>query len=922
MSKNSDDHNIPLVEGNDGQMLFDFSMPEIADNTNKNTSNSNISSSLKDEQSSNKNSSSKGYADDKPMSTAREDQAFKAEDWLSGLAYNDESALALMQVDVSLLNIDQAQKAWYLVSAWAEEDQQAYYVQDSPVSSDAAYDARIRFLQKLEDYFPVLESDQSPTKRVGGTFSNDFTPVEHPSRMMSLDDVFSYEQLRDWYDGVLRDLEADSASVPMTCEVKIDGLALNLIYEHGILKQGLTRGDGVTGEDITPNVRTIASIPARLAGDHVPDFVEIRGEVFMSWSDFNDLNERAADEGHTPFANPRNAAAGSLRQKDSRITAQRKLSFIAHGIGILRYSDGERQIIDQSQAYKLYEEWGIPVSPYNRRVFSFDEILSMIQYYDIHRYDIIHALDGIVVKVDDLSLQKQLGATARAPRWAIAYKYPPEEVNTELLDITVQVGRTGRVTPVGVLKPVLVAGSTVSRSTLHNPFEVHRKGVLIGDTVIVRKAGDVIPEIVGPVLKKREGKQDKLREFVMPKTCPSCGSAIAPLQEGDKDFRCSNFESCPAQLCERIQFLGSRDVFDIDCLGEQTAIFLTNPESDRPDSVTTYAPDLREIVVNAGEAIQEYVPESELQLPDLQTPVLRSEADFFNLRLEDLANVYRWVEVPIVEKSFVLNQKTGAKSVKRTRRGGSGLWYRSRAFYNDPVVAKRGVDEQQRREEFPDFIIPQQAIIVDVVDVKQKNGEIEQAPRYIMPKKNTLKMLEEIENAKSCEMWRAINGLPIRTIGKVTAQSIAQRFGSFEALEQASVEDFRAVDNVGDDTAAMLFDWFEHAKNPEDWRGRILNAWKLAKVGSNSEQTADVPQTLAGLTIVATGSLERYSRDEIQEVIRKHGGKASSSVSKNTSYVLVGKNAGSKAAKAEILGVPMLNEDEFEALLSSQSEEQ
>lgn len=496
--------------------------------------------------------------------------------WIDALRYNDNDAMDLDDLDVQRLTAEQAARLWARLAAWVETDQMAYYVDDAPVSSDAAYDARLRCLQRLESAFPQLDTPQSPTHRVGGTFSNEFASVRHPSRMMSLDDVFSYDELRAWYNSVLRDLDwPEGKPLPMTCEIKIDGLALNLIYRNGVLVQGLTRGDGVTGEDITMNVRTFQSIPATLHGPEgdIPELVEIRGEVFMRWDDFRALNARNEDEGKPPFANPRNAAAGSLRQKDPRITASRHLSFYAHGIGELQWGEGRPvdvadEVHDQSEAYALYERWGIPVSPHTREVTNFDEIIEMIEYYEQHRYDIEHALDGIVVKVDDLALQRRLGATSRAPRWAIAYKYPPEEVNTELLNIIVQVGRTGRVTPVAILKPVYVAGSTVSRTTLHNAYEVKRKGILIGDTVVVRKAGDVIPELVGPVTARRR-REDELREFVMPTHCPSCGTLLRPMKEGDKDLRCPNAESCPAQLTERIINLASRKAFDIEHLGRR-----------------------------------------------------------------------------------------------------------------------------------------------------------------------------------------------------------------------------------------------------------------------------------------------------------------------------------------------------------------
>ena len=544
--------------------------------------------------------------------------------WIDALRYNDNDAMDLDDLDVQRLTAEQAARLWARLAAWVETDQMAYYVDDAPVSSDAAYDARLRCLQRLESAFPQLDTPQSPTHRVGGTFSNEFASVRHPSRMMSLDDVFSYDELRAWYNSVLRDLDwPEDKPLPMTCEIKIDGLALNLIYRNGVLVQGLTRGDGVTGEDITMNVRTFQSIPATLHGPEgdIPELVEIRGEVFMRWDDFRALNARNEDEGKPPFANPRNAAAGSLRQKDPRITASRHLSFYAHGIGELQWGEGRPvdvadEVHDQSEAYALYERWGIPVSPHTREVTNFDEIIEMIEYYEQHRYDIEHALDGIVVKVDDLALQRRLGATSRAPRWAIAYKYPPEEVNTELLNIIVQVGRTGRVTPVAILKPVYVAGSTVSRTTLHNAYEVKRKGILIGDTVVVRKAGDVIPELVGPVTARRKGREDELRDFVMPTHCPSCGTLLRPMKEGDKDLRCPNAESCPAQLTERIINLASRKAFDIEHLGEASAVALTNPEEDRPDSVEAYAPGIRELVVAPGDEPEPYVAPEGLGLPE------------------------------------------------------------------------------------------------------------------------------------------------------------------------------------------------------------------------------------------------------------------------------------------------------------------
>ena len=859
-----------------------------------------------------------------------------SEQWVAVLQATDEDALRLNRLDVSGMEADTAARLWAKVAAWVESDQIAYYIDDAPVSSDAAYDARLRCLQRLEAAFPTLDNPQSPTRRVGGTFSKDFVSVRHPSRMMSLDDVFSIEELHDWYDGVLRGLDwPEGKPLPMSCEVKIDGLALNLIYRHGVLEQGLTRGEGVTGEDVTLNVRTIGTIPANLAGpaEDIPDFVEIRGEVFMRWDDFRRLNDEQEDAGREPFANPRNAAAGSLRQKDPRITATRRLSFYAHGIGRLEWGAGHAghdEINDQSEAYALYTKWGVPVSPHNRTVASFAEVLDMIDYYGEHRGDIEHALDGIVVKVDDLALQRSLGATSRAPRWAIAYKYPPEEVNTELLDITVQVGRTGRVTPVAVLKPVHVAGSTVARTTLHNPFEVKRKGILIGDTVVVRKAGDVIPELVGPVLERRKGRESELREFVMPEHCPSCGAKLAPAKEGDKDIRCPNVESCPAQLTERVISLGMRKAFDIEHLGDQSAIALTNPEENRPDSVATFAPNITEILVAPGEEPEEYEPVEGVELPPVQTPVLSSEAGIFDLTAADLKDVRVWREAPIIEVREVMGNN-GRKRKVRKRLGGSGLWHQVPAFWTTAAPAPKmrkkagaentdGVEsaESSLVARYPGFNVPADAVVVREETKTSRSGEITVTPIIVKPAENTRKMLEEIDKAKQADLWRVLVALSIRRLGPPTARLIASAMGSLDAISKASVDDLTQIDGVGPEIAESVVHWFAAAREPGDWRGQTLTAWRAAGVGVGEAAKSSLPQTLAGKTVVVTGSLEGFSRDSAKEAIVERGGKAAGSVSKKTDYVVVGANAGSKAAKAEELGIPMLDEVQFELLLAGE----
>lgn len=833
---------------------------------------------------------SEGTADPGPAGAAHTGLAYgspgapeNTDTYIESLQRTDADAQKLAGIDVPQLDIRQASRLWAKVSSWVESDQIAYYINDSPVSSDAAYDARMLMLQKLEAQFPQLDTPQSPTHRVGGTFSNDFASVRHPSRMMSLDDVFSLSELKQWYEGVRRDLEwPQGKPLPMTCEVKIDGLALNLIYRHGILYQGLTRGDGVIGEDITMNVRTISSIPGQLSGTaaQVPEMVEIRGEVFMKFDDFASLNSQAQAEGRAVFANPRNAAAGSLRQKDPRVTALRRLSFYAHGMGTLEWGDGNAghpQAGTQSQAYSLYKLWGIPVSGHTREAVNFDQILEMVSYYDEHRYDIEHALDGIVVKVDDLALQRRLGSTARAPRWAIAYKYPPEEVNTELLDISVQVGRTGRVTPVAHLKPVRVAGSTVSRTTLHNAYEVDHKGVLIGDTVVVRKAGDVIPELVGPVLAARKGREGQLHRFVMPRYCPSCGTELAPEKEGDKDIRCPNVESCPAQLSNRILHLASRQAFDIEHLGEQSALALTNPENNRPDSVSEYLPDTREITVAPGQEPPLYEPDPALQLPEMQSPAVTSEADLFSLRAEDLRDVRIWREIPIIEVAQDTDPVTGKKTKTRKNRGGSGLWSQSPAFYNLPARGDKASNAQ--------------------------------------PSRTTVEMLSEFDKAKDAELWRVLVALSIRHVGAPTARLIAKRFRTLDAVAAASEEDLVSVDGVGAEIAASVASWFLQAQDSESWRGKILHAWASAGIGSQAAEDPGLEQTLEGKTVVVTGTLAGFSRESAKEAIEARGGRASGSVSKKTSYVVVGSSAGSKAAKAEELGIPMLDEDQFNQLL-------
>src|SRR4051794_40623780 len=440
-----------------------------------------------------------------------------------------------------------------------------YFVRDSPTVSDAEYDTAMRELQGLEEAHPELRTPDSPTQTVGGTFSTDFAAADHVERMMSLDNAFTAEELGEWAARVERD--KGSAAIHFLCELKVDGVAINLLYDDGRLVRALTRGNGVTGEDVTLNVRTIATVPTTLTGDDVPARVEVRGEVFFPVERFTELNARLVESGKAPFANPRNAAAGSLRQKDPRVTASRPLSMVVHGIGARDGFEPKRQ----SEAYDALRAWGLPVSDRVRVVDDLAGVQAYIDHYGEHRHSVEHEIDGVVVKVDEVSVQRRLGSTSRAPRWAIAFKYPPEEVTTKLLDILVNVGRTGRVTPFGRMEPVQVSGSTVEMATLHNAQEVERKGVLIGDVVVLRKAGDVIPEIVGPVADLRDGTE---RRFVMPTECPACGTPLRHEKEGDADIRCPNARSCPAQLRERLFHVAGRGAFDIEMLGYEAAIAL------------------------------------------------------------------------------------------------------------------------------------------------------------------------------------------------------------------------------------------------------------------------------------------------------------------------------------------------------------
>jgi len=650
-----------------------------------------------------------------------------------------------------------------------------YYVKDKPTITDGEFDALLIELKKLEAAHPEFKLPDSPSDLVGGGFATHFQQADHLEKMMSLDNVFDADELTNWFERVAKTSTKNS----WLCEVKVDGLAINLRYEKGKLTKALTRGNGVTGEDVTLNIRTIATIPHELKGKNAPELLEVRGEVFFPIAAFNEFNDQQEELGKERFANPRNAAAGSLRQKDPRVTASRPLSMVVHGIGAATGVTFD----SQSSAYELLKGFGLPTSYRYKVVKSAAEVSEFVGYYADHRHDIEHEIDGIVIKVNEIPIQNELGFTARAPKWAIAYKYPPEEVTTKLLDIKVSVGRTGRVTPFAFMEPVKVAGSTVTNATLHNPEEVVRKGILIGDTVLIRKAGDVIPEVLGPVIAKRDGSE---KPFVMPTKCPDCGSKLRAITEGDVDIRCPNTQSCPAQLRERIYYIGSRVALDIDVLGYEAASAL------------------------------------------LEDKLITDESDLFALTEKDLA-----------KSQFFLKKD-----------GSLGL--------------------------------------------------------------NVEKFLKGLDAAKSKPLWRILVSLSIRHVGPIAAQALAKNFGSVAAISKASEIELSNTDGVGEVIAQSIIEWFA-----VDWHQEIISKWEKAGVQlvEVARESTD-PQTLKGLTLVVTGSLEDFTRDGVSEVITSHGGKTSSSVSKKTDFVVAGEAAGSKLAKAEELGVRVLNESEFKTLLA------
>jgi DNA ligase (NAD+) len=662
------------------------------------------------------------------------------------------------------------------LSTEVEEHQYRYHVLDHPSIGDSAYDKLYRELERLEERYPSLRTPDSPTNKVGGAYSTLFEPVTHAERMMSLDNALTDEELVAWVERIEREVGAGGATY--LCELKIDGVAISLTYERGRLIRAATRGDGRTGEDVTLNVRTISDVPDRLTGSDVPEFVEIRGEVYFTVDAFTKVNDTLMEQGKTPFANPRNAAAGSLRQKDPRVTASRPLRITVHGVGARRGFEPRHQ----SEAYERMRQWGVPTSSRWKVVPDLAGVQDYIAYYAEHRHDVEHEIDGVVVKVDSVALQGRLGSTSRAPRWAIAYKYPAETAITKLLEIRVNVGRTGRVTPYAVLEPIFVGGVTVTNATLHNANDVVRRGVLIGDTVVVRRAGDVIPEIVGPVVEKRTGTE---QEFAMPSHCPDCGSVLAPAKEGDVDIRCPNTRSCPAQLRERLFHLAGRGGFDIEVLGYK-----------------------------AGMAL-------------LDSKVIEDEGDLFTLDADKLA--------------------------------------RSPFFVN-------------------------------------ANGSLSA---------NANKLLVNLEEAKTRPLARVLVSLSIRHVGPTAADALAREFGSLDAIAAASLDELSAVEGVGPTIAESLIEWFT-----VDWHRDVVEKWRAAGVKLEEERVDTGPKPLAGLTVVVTGTLAEFSRDEASEEIASRGGKVTGSVSKKTDFVVVGDSPGTKYDKAVALGVKVLDEEGFKVLLA------
>ena len=734
-----------------------------------------------------------------------------------------------------------------------------YYVLSTPAVSDGQFDELWQELLGLEERYPELVTPESPTQKVGSRFSTDFVAHDHLERMLSLDNAFTEEALREWAERVAREIGTER--VHYLCELKIDGLAVNLLYENGVLVRALTRGDGRTGEDITLNMRTLEEVPDRLTGTAefpVPELVEVRGEVYFRLADFEALNASLVAAGKPPFANPRNTAAGSLRQKDPRVTASRHLRLICHGFGKRAGFTLERQ----SQGYAALRAWGLPVSERTVVLEGVDDVVAHTAHWGEHRHDIEHEIDGVVVKVDEVALQRRLGSTSRAPRWAIAFKYPPEEATTTLLDIRVNVGRTGRVTPFAFMEPVVVAGSTVSLATLHNADEVRRKGVLIGDRVIIRKAGDVIPEVLGPVVDLRDGSE---REFEMPTHCPECGTELAQQKAGDVDLRCPNARSCPAQLRERLFHVAGRGAFDIEGLGYEAATAL------------------------------------------LTSGVLRDEGDVFALTEEDLLRVdlFRKKEGDLSANGHKLLANLEAAKDRPLWRVLVGLSIRhvgptaaqalAREFGSLEAI-EQAAAEAARATAAAGLAITSDGSAEDPADdggppaaADTTPGDATLAERTGAPDPDG-----DADPAAEPDAEKAA-----RAAARAQSRALATALAPLASGE-----------GVGPTIAAAVRDWFT-----VDWHREVVARWRAAGVRMVDEVDRSVARTLDGLSIVITGSMDGFSRDEAREAITARGGRAAGSVSKKTAFVVAGEAPGSKYDKALEIGVPVLDEAGFRVLL-------
>jgi len=696
------------------------------------------------------------------------------------------------------------QERWYELVEIINHARVQYSLDSSQRLSDSEYDSMYRELVEIEEQYPVLVTGDSPTQSIGGFSSELFDPVTHIEPMYSLDNAFSPEELIAWLERVTGTV---GSLPPLLCELKIDGLAVDAVYRNGKLTSLATRGDGATGEDVTANSTLITSIPQKLSGKKIPQLLEVRGEIFYPLVTFDYINDEQAKAGKPLFANPRNAAAGALRQRldkrerewqaalgtkrENRLHAELEaarlrlsgLRFTVHGIG----AHSELPVDSQSGLYKVLKSIGLPTSDHFTVVDTAGKMLAFVEESNMNRAAVDFDIDGVVVKVDQLSAQELLGFTSRAPRWAIAYKYPPEVVRTRLLNIEVSVGRTGRVTPYAVMQPVQVAGTTVSMATLHNPFEVERKGLLIGDMVFLRKAGEIIPEVLGPVIEERDGSE---RPFHMPKNCPDCGAVLGPENEGDKDIRCPNSQNCPAQLRERLFHLGSRGGLDIEGLGEKSARAL------------------------------------------LESGLINNEGDIFGLSATQLM--------------------------------------RSDFFTRDPHKGETGT-------------------------------QLNEAGHTL---------LAQLSAAKNQPLWRFLVALSIRHVGPTAAKKLAKEFGSLQALESASEEQLSALDGIGERIAASLHEFFA-----VEWHQEIINKWRKSGVEfSDPESATSGMGPLTGKSIVITGSIPGFTRDQAQDALAALGAVLSGSVSKKTDLVVAGEKAGSKAAKAEALGVPVVSVRAFELL--------